>query len=328
LTNAEDITCTPGEPVTLNLETWLLATTLEGYDVGIFLALDGGTANTGSCQHYYLPPPLASGGTCSVSGNDCKKDTDCPAGEVCAGGYDPGSGSGPFYDAEPEDAPDECGDLELAVDTRYFLAPVTVQCVDSDSDGFLDIGTAVSWDTQRDNTCENVDGAIPNTEADCHYRTINVANVSVNSGRSQVQKIAQPEQLFEPGGWVTYTFVVENTSPVTMTLEGLVDSVYGPLELAGGDCTVPQTLVPAAAYTCAITVEVTGEPGIYENTVDAWGTDWHKRPVSETARAEVLIIGKPPDSGMGMSAAVITSGMALVGSALLLAGALLRRRTA
>jgi hypothetical protein len=64
--NAEDIACTPGEPVTLNLEAWLLATSLERYDIGIFLALDGGAADTGSCQHYYLPPPLASGGTCSV----------------------------------------------------------------------------------------------------------------------------------------------------------------------------------------------------------------------------------------------------------------------
>jgi hypothetical protein len=75
-------------------------------------------------------------------------------------------------------------------------------------------------------------------------------------------------------------------------------------------------------------VEVTGEPGIHENSVTAWGTDWHKIPVTGTAGAEVLIVGKPPDSGMGMSAAVITGGMAIVGSVLLLAGALLRRRTA
>jgi hypothetical protein len=326
--NAEDMTCTPGEPVTLNLEAWLLATSLERYDIGIFLALDGGAANTGSCQHHYLPPPLASGGTCSVSGGDCKKDTDCPAGEACAGGYSPESGSGPFYDAEPEDAPDECGDLEPVVNTRYFLDPVTVPCIDSDNDGFLDIGTAVSWDTVRDNTCDNVDGAIPNTATDCHYRTINVTNVTVYPGGSPVQKIAQPEQLFEPGGWVTFTFVVENTSTVTMTLEGLDDSVYGPLQQAGGDCTLPQTLAPAAAYTCAINVEVTGQLGIHENIVSAWGTDWHKVPVSGTARAEVLIVGKPPPSGMGMPAAVITGGMAAIGSALLLAGMLLRRRTA
>ena len=90
LRNDEDMTCMPGEPVTLNLEAWLLATSLERYDIGLFLALDGGAANTGSCQHYYLPPPLSSGGTCSVSGDDCKKDADCPVGETCTGGYSPG----------------------------------------------------------------------------------------------------------------------------------------------------------------------------------------------------------------------------------------------
>ena len=127
---------------------------------------------------------------------------------------------------------------------------------------------------------------------------------------------------------MTLTFVVENTSPITFTLEGLVDSVYGPLEQAGGDCTLPQTLGPAEVYTCAIHVEVIGEQGIHENTVSVWGTDWYKDPISTIARAEVLIVGEPPPSGLGTSAAVITGGMAVAGSALLLAGSLLRRRTA
>ena len=179
LRNAEDLVCTPGEPVTLNLEAWLLATSLERYDIGLFLALDGGTADTGSCQQYYLPPPLALGGTCSVSGGACKKDADCPAGEVCAGGYDPESGSGPFYDAEPEDALDECGDLEPGVDTRYLLAPVVVPCIDSDGDGFLDIGTAVSWDDQRDSSCESLEDAGPSTPETCRYWTMDVRNVRV-----------------------------------------------------------------------------------------------------------------------------------------------------
>jgi len=328
LRNAEGLTCLPGEPVTLNLEAWLLATSLERYDIGLFLALDGGAADAGTCQHYYLPPPLALGGTCSVSGDDCTKEVDCPAGEVCAGGYDPESGSGPYYDAEPEDARDECGDLEPGVDTHLFLAPIVVPCVDSDGDGYLDIGTAVSWDDQRDHACVGVGDATPNGPETCRYWTMDVNNVRVHPGRSQVQKIAQPEQLLEPGGWVTFTFVVENTSPISITLEGLVDSVYGPLEQAGGDCTLPQILSPAGVYTCAIHVEVTGEQGIHENTVSVWGTDWYKDPISTTASAEVLIVGEPPPSGLGMPAVVITGGIAVAGSALLLAGALLRRRTA
>ena len=180
LRNSENLTCIPGEPVTLNLEAWMLATSLERYDIGLFLALDGGAADTGSCRHYHLPPPLALGGTCSVSGDGCLKDADCPAGEACTGGYDPESGSGPFYNAEPEDARDACGDLEPGVDTHYFLEPVVVPCIDSDGDGFLDIGTAVSWDDQQDTTCDSVDDAVPRTPERCRYWTMDVRNVMVH----------------------------------------------------------------------------------------------------------------------------------------------------
>jgi len=329
LLNDVDASCMPGELVTLNLEAGLLATALERYDIGLFLAVDGGGADTGRCERYYLPPPLASVGTCSVSGAACKKDADCPAGETCTGGYDPESGSGPFYDAEPEDAPDQCGDLEPGVDTYYFLGPVTVPCIDSDGDGYLDIGTAVSWDDQKDTTCGSIGDAGPNTADKCHYRAIDIMNVSVLPGLIQVEKTAQPAQLLEPGGWVTFTFVVENTSPITVTLEELVDSVYGPLEQAGGDCALPQTLGPAEVYQCAISAEVMGDAGaVHADAVTAWGTNWNKEPVSGAATAEVSIVGEPPESGVGMPAAVVSGGMAAAGVGLLLAGVLLRRRTA
>ena len=322
-------TCTPGEAITLNLTAGLLATSLERYDIGLFLALDGGTAATGSCQHIYLPPPLSFGGFCSASVGDCKKDADCPEGETCMGGYDPTSGSGPYYDAEPEDAPDECGDLEPGVDTYYALGPVTVLCIDSDGDGYLDIGSAVSWDDQKDTTCTGAGDARPNTPVKCNYRVIDVMNVTVSPGLIQVQKSAEPEQLLEPGGWVTFTVAVENTAGVTVTLESMVDSVYGPLEQAAGDCTLPQTLFPADTFTCAIHAVVSGNAGaVLVDTVTVLGMGWHKDPVTGIATAEVRIVGAPPESGMGMPAAVVSGGMAAVGAGMLLAGAVLRRRTA
>lgn len=331
LMNDVETTCRPGEPITLYLTVRLLATSLERYDIGMFLALDGGNADTGSCQHDYISPPLASGGTCSVSGDDCTKDADCPAGETCTGGYNPGSpGSpgGPFYNAEPEDAADLCGDLEQDVDTYYRLAPVTVECVDSDGDGLLDIHTVVSWDDLKTNTCAGVGDAIPDTPTQCRYGTADVANVIVEPGRIQVQKTAEPEQLLEPGGWVTFTLTVENTSPITVTVEELVDSVYGPLEQANGDCMLPQQLSPAETYTCAINAEVTGSPGIYEDTVTALGSDWYKDPVSAVATAMVTIVAKPPETGVGIGVAAVTGGMVAIGLVLLGAGVFLRRKTA
>ena len=300
LANEEGTTCVVGEPITLRLMARLIATSAERYDIGMFLALDGGDAASGSCQHDYLRPPLAAGGVCTVSGDDCRKDADCPSGETCTGGYYPGSASsagGPFYDAEPEDEPDECGDLEQGVNTYYRLAPVTVECVDSTGDGFLDISTAVSWDNQRTNTCQGPGDAVPNTPSKCRFGIVEVANVPVITvpGEIRVQKSAQPEQLLEPGGPVEFTFVVENPSLITVTLESLVDSVYGPLQYASGNCAVPQTLGPLGSYTCAIGAEVTGGPGTHENTVTASGTDWNGDPVSDTATAAVEIVGVPGD---------------------------------
>jgi hypothetical protein len=144
----------------------------------------------------------------------------------------------------------------------------------------------------------------------------------------EVQKIPQPAQLPEPGGWVTFTIAVENVSPLTVTLEGLVDSVYGPLPQAGGNCSVPQTLSPGSTYECAFSAQVVGGPGIYEDTVTIWGTDWQKNPVDAIAVATVTITGQPPDTGVGAPAAVVVGGAMAMGIGLFLAGGLLRRLTA
>ena len=95
----------------------------ERYDIGLFLALDGGDAFTGQCHHEALAPPLADINT-----------------------YNPGTGGiggagGPFYNAEEsEDPADTCGDLEQGVKTYFDLMEIVVDCKDDDGDGFLDIG--------------------------------------------------------------------------------------------------------------------------------------------------------------------------------------------
>lgn len=53
----------PGDTAQVQIQTSLIATAAERYDIGIFIALDGGTARTGSCHHNYLPPPLADLGS-------------------------------------------------------------------------------------------------------------------------------------------------------------------------------------------------------------------------------------------------------------------------
>src|SRR5262245_63474509 len=47
-----------GDTAIVNVQATLVAGAAERYDIGIFLAGDGGNARTGTCTHEYLPPPL------------------------------------------------------------------------------------------------------------------------------------------------------------------------------------------------------------------------------------------------------------------------------
>ena len=79
----------------------------------------------------------------------------------------------------------------------------------------------------------------------------------------------------EPGGDVTYTFTVNNTSAVdAVTIDTLDDSIYGDLD-GQGDCSVPQTIAGSGGtYTCSITEFVSGEPSSpLTNVVTAVASD-------------------------------------------------------
>ncbi|MDH3592622.1 MAG: hypothetical protein OER88_12125, partial [Planctomycetota bacterium] len=141
--------CTIGEPISIDLVGEFISTAAERFDIGVFIALDGGDARSGDCHRDWLPPPLAPDlpaceGSCSISATACFKDADCPAGEACTGGYNPGTTStdgGPYYDAEcSEDPGDLCGDLEQGVPSYREILSVEVLCQDNNDDGLADVG--------------------------------------------------------------------------------------------------------------------------------------------------------------------------------------------
>jgi hypothetical protein len=290
LRNVEDISCEAGGLVDVSLRARLVAGAGERYDIGTFVALDGGYARTGTCQHDFLPPPLSAGGLCSASGSACHWDGDCPSGETCTDGYDPLSGTGPFFNAEQEEDPgDFCGDIEHQVETFYDLVAVTVPCEDTNGDGYLDIGTCVSWDVNMQSTCVDVSGAIPGNKSKCGCEMTTVGNVIVH-GAIVVVKEAEPASLPEDDGDVVFTFTVTNPSSATVTLDTLDDSIYGDLAAySGTSCELPQTLEPAASYSCSITAPMSGPPGVQVDTVTASGLDQNQDPVSDTAIAQVTI---------------------------------------
>ncbi|MGD2178783.1 MAG: hypothetical protein PVG71_13290, partial [Anaerolineae bacterium] len=263
----------PGDTATATLRAVFDATANERYDLGFFSALDGGDARTGECYHDYLNP---------------LSDT-VP--------YSPTSGVGGFWNAEQaEDSSDTCGDIERGVETYYDLLPISFVCVDEDGDGLAEIDTCLSWDNTRNNTCDSVDDAVPNTRAKCWCgsNTINIV-VPVPAGEIDVIKTAEPTTVDEPGEVVTYTVIVSNVSDVPVTVETITDTRYGVIDasssaISGTTCSVPQDIAPDDAYTCTFSAFVGGHAGTLQtNVVEVSGTDDNGNPVFDRDDAQVKI---------------------------------------
>ncbi|MFC1719938.1 hypothetical protein ACFL00_02210, partial [Pseudomonadota bacterium] len=157
----------------------LIAGAKERWDIGMYIALDGGDARTGVCGRNYLPAfpdPLAA----------------------YPGPADPTSGDGPHYQGDGLPTTNTCGDLPQGVPWLYDLleldptattggtpvgqapgtiATYTIACVDLDNDGFVDVGTCTSWDNSDGGACTSTYGAIPNTKAKCNCERTNTTLV-------------------------------------------------------------------------------------------------------------------------------------------------------
>ncbi|WP_420643505.1 DUF7507 domain-containing protein [Candidatus Leptofilum sp.] len=122
------------------------------------------------------------------------------------------------------------------------------------------------------------------------------ADVTITDVPSAIEiiKTAVPTSVDEPGGNVTFSFVINNLSAVdSVTINSLTDSVYGDLH-GQGDCSVPQTIAAGGSYSCSITAIVAGNAGdSHTNVATASGTDDDGNPVSADDDATVTIDDVP-----------------------------------
>jgi uncharacterized repeat protein (TIGR01451 family) len=115
-----------------------------------------------------------------------------------------------------------------------------------------------------------------------------------------VSKTASPVFVAEPGGTITFTVEVRNTSSSeVVTIDSIDDNVYGDLD-GQGDCSVPQDLQPAGSasdtYLCSFPGDVTGLDGDQAvDTVVVTGTGGSSGdPASAQDDATVFIFGTAP----------------------------------
>jgi len=130
--------------------------------------------------------------------------------------------------------------------------------------------------------------------------TVTISNVpsSISIGLS-----ATPAAVTEPGDVVTFTVQVGNTGTVDdVTLNSLVDSLFGPLTATGtlsnSTCLLPQLIAAGNNYTCHYAAFVAGSAGeIHFSQVTAAGQDDDSQPVSANHTASVTINAAPaPDN--------------------------------
>ena len=108
-----------------------------------------------------------------------------------------------------------------------------------------------------------------------------------------VTKMVSPDELEEPGGDVTYTVRVTNTSAADVTLQSLDDTRYK--NLAGkGTCNVGSVLASGAAYECSFGANYSGEAGdTFANTVTAQAIDGDGQIAEASDNALVKLEANP-----------------------------------
>jgi uncharacterized repeat protein (TIGR01451 family) len=111
--------------------------------------------------------------------------------------------------------------------------------------------------------------------------------------------LASPASLPEPGGAVTYTVTVTNTSAgEALTIDGLSDTIHGDLA-SQGNCSVPQTLEPTGPgnqdqYQCVFAATVSGNAGeTVTNTISVTASDDDGNSVIENYEAGVSLTDLP-----------------------------------
>lgn len=146
--------------------------------------------------------------------------------------------------------------------------------------------------------------------------------------RVEVTKTASPTSVTTPGGTVTFTTQVLNTSATeNLTVDSLVDDIYGDLN-GLGNCSTPQVIAPAATYSCSFPGAVAGtSAGLHRDTVELQGRDESGDPLADSDWAVVLILPIGPG---GVQVAIPVNPLWLViGTSLTVLGAgawILRRR--
>jgi hypothetical protein len=266
VTNANKLNCTANDirlskAISVSQETCTLGTTFDltatfetvvtanaRYDAGFFFRTDGGPNARGDGS--------GATGECSLSALTIPPPPNPPALNLDG---------------------DTCGDLNSGTYNVTFTIP-DVLCQDNDNNGFLDLPNCTSWHSNQGTACNiedpdfDITDAVdfhPDTKSKCVCDDTFQVPVRVQQATINVEKTAAPTQVPEPGGDITYTVKITNSSTiVSVTIDSIIDDPYGNIGTNAPGFThntcpdlIGDTLAADAFVTCEFTAPVSGNSG-------------------------------------------------------------------
>ncbi|MEM7585796.1 MAG: GEVED domain-containing protein [Acidobacteriota bacterium] len=192
--------------------------------------------------------------------------------------------------ATPDEVPDFGGPVTFRVEvTNPGSASAELTALTDDQTGSLDgVGTCdlpqtleagVSYACSYELTPTGADGtseahviSAGGTALGVALAAQDTATVSFRALGLVASLTADPEELPEAGGDVTFTARVDNPGAANADLTGLSDDQIGSLD-GVGSCALPQTLAGGGFYECAYTLSLSGDVGTSEtHVISAEGT--------------------------------------------------------
>jgi hypothetical protein len=285
--SVDPTTCIAGSTFDLTATFEVTVTANSRYDAGFFFRIDGGPNARGDGSN--------ASGSCSLSWLDI-----------------PPAVPGLNLDG------DTCGDLNSGTYYATFTIPnVYCESAPNSDPPYLKLPYCTSWHSNQGTYCDvpppfdDVYYFHPDTKSKCVCNDNFTVPVLVEHPNIGVEKEADPTQLNEPGGDVTYTVTVSNpaqAASVTITQLTEDDNNDGTVDFTYTDSSTPSlsdictsTTIPAGgSVTCTFTRTVSGNAG--QNIVDkacVSGTDSNGGAVGPTcATATVSIKGVNPTANV------------------------------
>jgi len=189
ITSSTPQSCTIGEQITFTGTLTVAANASGRYDIGAYIANDGGNALTGSCNISTVP----DSNTCCTD----QPTSSCPYANLDS---------------------DACGDVTKVGSWSFTLGgPISIVCQDANGDGTADASTCTTWKQRADSSdCTGPDspgtlGAFAGSPSKCNCEVINVTGITV------VTPTATPTATATATATPTNTPVPTNTPTSTPT---------------------------------------------------------------------------------------------------------------